>query len=72
MNRNVPCYGFDSERLVLSSKQMEQISFTIEKENPIETCPKYEWMSSNSPHGDSIGHQDKRFSTVGYVSLDLL
>ena len=43
---------------------MEKIKFSIEKEEPIEKCPEYEWM--NTPYAD------KRYQTVGYVSLDLL
>ena len=66
MNTQVPCYGFDSERLILSKNQMQQIDFSIEKETPIETCPKYEWMTQD------ISNQKSKFTTVGYVSLQLL
>lgn len=43
---------------------MEKVKFAIEKEDPLEICPVYEWMT--------LKNDDKRFATVGYVSLDSL
>ena len=32
INTNIPCYGYDSDRLILNNDQMSKIKFTIEKE----------------------------------------
>ena len=35
LNTYIPCYGYDSDRLILSSYQMDQIQSSIEKDDPL-------------------------------------
>ena len=48
LNTGPPCYGDDKERLILSTSQLEQLDFSLEKENPIVTCSSYSWRRSTS------------------------
>lgn len=43
MNTFTPCFGYDSERLILSDYQIENAFFKFEKEMPISECEKYNW-----------------------------
>ena len=64
LKRYMPCYCYDSDRLTLSNYQMDKIQISMEKDEPLAICPVHEWRRKFNI--------DKRFSTAGYVSLDLL
>ena len=60
-SNQVPCYGYDRERLVLPAEQMSAMHFLIEKESPLlEQCPSHPWRDNRL---------DTRFYAIGEVSL---
>ena len=48
LNTYIPCYGYDSDRLILSSYQMDKIQSPIEKDDPLQICPKHDWRRNQS------------------------
>ena len=53
-----PCYGDQKEKIVLPEEvQKEQLSFTIEKEEPLTSCPVYQWRLNQyfDPHYEVLG-----------------
>ena len=69
MNSQNPCFGPDQDRLIVDDNDLDlQLSFDIEKEQPINSCPTYEWRLKNKTENlfQSI---DDRFTGLGYTSL---
>ena len=61
VNTEVPCFGYEKDRLILKTEQMENLTFTIEKELPIKACPEYEWKRTVD--------KDDRFNVIEWTSL---
>ena len=59
LNTALPCYGYDKERLILSTSQLEKLNFSLEKEEPVVTCTTYPWRKSGSEH---------RYTRLGFSS----
>mmetsp|Transcript_42405 Transcript_42405/g.55914 ORF Transcript_42405/g.55914 Transcript_42405/m.55914 type:complete len:154 (-) Transcript_42405:1785-2246(-) len=64
INSVKPCYGVDKERVVLGDNGFDLISFPLEKEEPLQRCPHYEWRRS--------GYDDERYDIIGTTSLYML
>ena len=48
INTGAPCYGTDSEKLILGIGGNNMINFApFDKEQTIETCPSYDWRLTN-------------------------
>ena len=47
MNTFIPCFGHNSERLILGGDEMEKAKFSIEKEEPLEICPNVIWRDES-------------------------
>lgn len=61
-----PCYGFDSDKLVIEPEWVNTESYQLEKDKPISQCPPTEFQPN------LISKQDDRYNNVGSVSLFLL
>ena len=70
MNTYIPCSGYDRERLILSGYDMQQVKFSLEKEDPIETCPAQEWRSDTTALSEETS--TSRYRVVGHVPLSSL
>ena len=65
INTVQPCYGPEKETIVLSEEFIDQLQFTIEKENPpLVACSLYDWRKNLL--------RDLRYETIGYTSLWIL
>ena len=65
MNTELPCFGPDKERLILSESEIEYLQLDIEKELPITQCQGYPWRRNTQ-------NRDGRYTEIGFTTLKSL
>ena len=60
INRFLPCTGPENGRLRLTDEETSNVITAFEKEDPIETCPTYDW---------AIQGQELRYTVLGQIDL---
>ena len=62
INTNTPCYGYDSERYIMSPEDVAKDLLPYEKENYITECPTHSFLKKEPLI-------DKRFSISGFINM---
>ena len=65
INTELPCYGPNKDRLILSENEIAFLQIDVEKELPIEQCPGYPWRRNTE-------NRDRRYSEIGFTTLKAL